>query len=80
MKRGTTPIIGLFGDQTDKGLTDFTTSLIDEYCNIGWKMTGCGKTCGSDHMSWHKAGYPAAFVTESLFEGEFKDCTNPYFH
>lgn len=70
VKNGTTPIIGLFGDQVDGNLTSFTTKLVDTYLPISWNITGCGKTCGSDHMSWHKAGYRAAFATESLFEGE----------
>jgi bacterial leucyl aminopeptidase len=70
VKHGTTPIIGLFGDQVDKDLTMFTTQIIDVYLSLGWNMTGCGKSCGSDHMSWHKAGYRCAFVTESLFESE----------
>jgi len=68
VKEGTEPIIGLFGDQVDKNLTTFTTNLIDAYIPLPWKMTGCGATCGSDHMSWHKAGYRSAFVTEGLFE------------
>src|ERR1700742_4988582 len=71
VKNGTEPIIGLFGDQVDKNLTSFTTKLVDAYLPLRWNMTGCGKTCGSDHMSWHKAGYRSAFVTEGMFKGKF---------
>jgi len=67
LKNDTEPIVGVFGDQVDKNLTTFTTKLVDAYLPIGWNMTGCGASCGSDHMSWHKAGYRSAFVTEGLY-------------
>lgn len=69
VKNGTTPIVAFFDTNTDQNLTAFGTQLVEEYLPLPWKTTNCGSRCGSDHMSWTKAGYPAMFVTESLFEG-----------
>lgn len=69
LKNGTTPIIGLFDTNVDKNITTFTTKLVEKYIPLPWKFTGCGSSCGSDHMSWTKAGFPVAFATEGLFEG-----------
>jgi bacterial leucyl aminopeptidase len=62
-------IIGLFKDVVDPELTEFVQKLVEAYTPLPWNMTGCGARCGSDHMSWTKAGYPAVFATEGLFEG-----------
>ncbi|KAH7106739.1 Zn-dependent exopeptidase [Auriculariales sp. MPI-PUGE-AT-0066] len=68
LRPGTPEIIGFFKDVVDKSLTKFGTKLVDRYIPLPWNMTGCGTSCGSDHMSWTKAGYPAIFATEGLFE------------
>ena len=71
VKPGTTPVVGLFKDQIDMNLTHYLGSMVDKYAKVGWNLTSCGPTCGSDHMSWTKAGYPAAFAIEGLFESTF---------
>ncbi|KAF7968213.1 hypothetical protein HWV62_31647 [Athelia sp. TMB] len=68
VKTGTNPIIGFFDAQVDANLTRFATALVDAYLPLPWAPTGCGDACGSDHMSFHKAGFPVAFATEGLFE------------
>ncbi|KAI5828256.1 Zn-dependent exopeptidase [Schizophyllum commune Tattone D] len=68
VKHGVEPKIGLFQDEVDKGLLDYVTGLVDAYLPVPWARTGCGKRCGSDHMSWTRAGYRAAYVCEGLFE------------
>ena len=69
VKTGTKPIIGFFDKQVDANLTRFATGLVDAYLPLPWAYTGCGDACGSDHMSFNKAGFPVAFATEGLFEG-----------
>jgi len=76
VKNGTEPIVAFFDAQTDSNLTTFATKLVEAYLPIKWNMTGCGNTCGSDHMSFNKAGYPAAFA----FEGMFEDASTGYIH
>ena len=71
VKPGTTPIIAFFKDSVDMNLTNYLGSTVDRYSKLNWNLTTCGPICGSDHMSWMKAGYPAAFAFESLFEGMF---------
>ncbi|KAL1744154.1 Zn-dependent exopeptidase [Schizophyllum fasciatum] len=68
VKEGTEPKIAFFQDKVDKNLTTFATKLVEAYVPLPWNMTTCGPTCGSDHMSWTRAGYPAIFATEGLFE------------
>ncbi|KZP19025.1 Zn-dependent exopeptidase [Athelia psychrophila] len=68
LRNGTTPIIAFFDTNTDKNLTRFGTQVVEEYLPLGWNTTNCGTSCGSDHMSWTKAGYPAIFVAEGLVE------------
>lgn len=68
VKKDTQPIIALFDEVVDMNLTNFASSLVDAYLPISWNYTRCGNTCGSDHMSFTKAGYPAAFAFESLYE------------
>ncbi|KAI4521650.1 Zn-dependent exopeptidase [Schizophyllum commune Loenen D] len=68
VKHGVEPKIGLFQDEVDKGLLDYVTGLVDAYLPVHWTLTGCGKRCGSDHMSWTRAGYRAAYECEGLFE------------
>ncbi|KZP13852.1 Zn-dependent exopeptidase [Athelia psychrophila] len=69
VRNGTTPIVAFFGQHTNPNLTAFATRVVDEYLNVGWNMTEFpNPRAGSDHMSWTKAGYPAAFAAEGLFE------------
>ncbi|KAL1686675.1 Zn-dependent exopeptidase [Schizophyllum commune] len=68
VKSGTEPKIAFFKDQVDKNLTTFATKLVEAYSPLPWNLTTCGLGCGSDHMSWTKAGYPAIFATEGFFE------------
>ncbi|KAL1706508.1 hypothetical protein EV121DRAFT_278776 [Schizophyllum commune] len=70
VKSGTEPKIAFFKDQVDKNLTTFATKLVEAYSPLPWNLTTCGLGCGSDHMSWTKAGYPAIFATEGFFEGK----------
>jgi leucyl aminopeptidase len=70
VKKGTEPIIGFFESDVDANLTTFATKLVDEYLPLKWNFTGCGKSCGSDHISFNKAGFPVAFATEALVESE----------
>ncbi|KZV80607.1 Zn-dependent exopeptidase [Exidia glandulosa HHB12029] len=69
VKDGTQPIIAFFDEVVDMNLTSFATTLVEEYTELPWNYTNCGPVCGSDHMSWTKAGYPAIFATESFFLG-----------
>ncbi|TRM57458.1 hypothetical protein BD626DRAFT_412021 [Schizophyllum amplum] len=71
VKDDTTPVIAFFQDEVDKNLTTFATKLVDAYVPLPWNMTTCGPTCGSDHMAWTRAGYPAIIATEAKFEGTF---------
>jgi len=73
-----TPTIGVVTDSqfTNPALTAFIRSLIYEYTlfeNRGTN-TACNYAC-SDHASWARSGYPAAFVFESVFSN-----SNPYIH
>lgn len=70
VKNGTEPIIAFFDTDVDANLTSFATKLVDEYLPLKWNMTRCGNSCGSDHMSFTKAGYPAIIATEALFGGK----------
>jgi leucyl aminopeptidase len=69
-----TPSIGLSTDYIDTGLMKFVKKLVEAYCDIPPIYTKCGYGC-SDHASWTRAGYKAAFT----FEGPFAD-HSPYIH
>jgi len=64
--RGTSGNMGVIVDFTDGPLTVFLRQLIQEYCDIGFTNSNCGYAC-SDHASWTRAGYPAAFPFETPF-------------
>ncbi|KAJ3238393.1 Leucine aminopeptidase 1 [Chytriomyces hyalinus] len=68
-------VIGVSTDNVDGELESFVKQLTLTH-NEGTKLinTECGYGC-SDHASWTKAGYPAAF----LFEASFKQ-SSPYVH
>jgi len=66
--------VGVVTDYTDAAVNAFTRLLVDEYLQIGWTNTICGYGC-SDHASWDRYGYPAAFPFEARFANR-----NPYIH
>ncbi|KAI9278081.1 hypothetical protein BY458DRAFT_432419 [Sporodiniella umbellata] len=67
-------VIGIVTDHVDEKLTQFLTTLVDNYAGIPYVLTKCGYAC-SDHASWRKLGFPSAFTIESEFEN-----SNPYIH
>jgi bacterial leucyl aminopeptidase len=79
------PTIWLVKDYTDPELTSFLETLVNTYVKQPVKYTYCGYAC-SDHATWNKQGYKAAFAYEGEMtatghpspEKTIKD--NPYFH
>jgi len=67
-------VIGVITDFTNPALSAFVRALVDTYTNKNWGNTACGYGC-SDHASWTRAGYPAAFPFEGLFSN-----SNPNIH
>ncbi|TPX55296.1 hypothetical protein PhCBS80983_g05437 [Powellomyces hirtus] len=67
-------IVGIATDFTDPTLSKFVQALNTAYCTTRWANVKCGYGC-SDHASWNKAGFPAAFS----FESSFSD-SNPDIH
>jgi leucyl aminopeptidase len=74
VRSGTNPTIGVVTDFTNAPLSAFVRALASEYTASSWSNTACGYGC-SDHASWTRAGYPAAFAFESLFSN-----SNPTIH
>ena len=66
VKRGTREEVGIVTDFTNDKLTQFNKGLVEEYLSIPYVETKGGYAC-SDHASWEKAGYPAAFTIGSAF-------------
>jgi len=66
--------VGVITDYTDAETNTFVRALTDEYLQIGWTNSLCGYGC-SDHASWDRYGYPAAFP----FEAQFRN-RNPSIH
>jgi leucyl aminopeptidase len=60
----TTTGIGLIRDNTDHRMNKLLRSLIKSYSTLPVRRVKCGYA-GSDHYSWHIAGYPVA----GLFSG-----------
>jgi len=71
---GTTPTIGIITDFTNAAFNTFLRNIVDTYSKVRRQDTVCGYAC-SDHGSWNKAGYVAAFP----FEGTFAN-RNPRIH
>jgi leucyl aminopeptidase len=65
---GTTRAITFVTDYVNPELTRFSTQLVDTYVKAPWAETQCGYAC-SDHASWQKLGYAAAFPFEATFDG-----------
>lgn len=63
--------IGIITDNTDASLNDFLRMIVDEYCTYKWVNNRCGYGC-SDHTSFTRAGFAAAFPVENIF--------SPYMH
>lgn len=66
--------IGLIADYTSANMNAFLKLVIKEYCTIGVEDSLCGYGC-SDHASWNRLGWDAAFPFEAVFEHR-----NPYIH
>lgn len=66
--------VSVVTDYVSPGLTEFIKKIITEYCDIPYALTKCGYAC-SDHASATKAGYPSAFVIESVMSDD-----NPFIH
>ncbi|KAK2606298.1 hypothetical protein QQS21_003346 [Conoideocrella luteorostrata] len=64
----------VFQDNVDSALTQYITTLIEEYLNINPNTSRCGYGC-SDHASARANGFPAAFVADEVFEN-----SSPYIH
>lgn len=55
------------GQNVNEKLTTFTKKLVDHYVKVPWSTGTCTRKtfCGSDHMSWHRYGFPVTFPTEA---------------
>ncbi len=62
----------LMKDYVSPALTSYLEKLITTYVKKPVKYTQCGYAC-SDHASWHTAGFPAAFPTETAFGNDNPD-------
>jgi len=58
--------LGIIQDFTNPNLTSFLRILVDSYSTLTWSNSNCGYAC-SDHGSWTRAGYRAAFPFEAPF-------------
>jgi len=76
VKPGTTPAVTLITTDVHPSLTNWTLSLAEEYCDSAVQGAKLFPGAGSDHMSWHRAGFASTFATEAE---PFKDF-NPYIH
>ena len=62
---GSVEDISLISDFTNADLNDFVGELIDTYQpGLSWSRSACGYAC-SDHASWLREGFPAAFPFEA---------------
>ncbi|RHY24349.1 hypothetical protein DYB36_008294 [Aphanomyces astaci] len=68
VRPGTTPVVSLITDFTNKDLNTFLETLIKSYLDIPVSHSTCGYGC-SDHFSWNKTGYPGSMP----FETDSKD-------
>ncbi|KAI8813649.1 hypothetical protein BJ742DRAFT_672451 [Cladochytrium replicatum] len=67
-------VIGVSTDFVDPPFSKYVKLLVETYGGVKAVDTKCGYGC-SDHASWYKAGYPAVFTFEALFEN-----SSPYIH
>jgi len=68
------PAIAIINDNTDRDLNAALAMLAKSYTKLPVVETRCGYAC-SDHASWTRAGFPAAFHVESVVGS-----TNPNIH
>lgn len=68
------PTLWIYKDYTDPDLNNYLAELIETYIGVPVGESACGYGC-SDHLSWNKAGIPAAFPHEADF-----DTSNPRIH
>lgn len=60
-------VIGSISDFTSPGLRDLFYQINDLYIKSKVIESICGYAC-SDHVSWHRQGYPAIMPTEASFK------------
>ncbi|EIM91034.1 peptidase [Stereum hirsutum FP-91666 SS1] len=70
---GSEEVIGIYRKFVDDDLTEFNKRLVDEYLDIPWVESALPGRAGSDHMSWHKAGYSSSFACEGAWEQMSRD-------
>ncbi|EPQ58473.1 Zn-dependent exopeptidase [Gloeophyllum trabeum ATCC 11539] len=75
-KQNHTATVALITNDVDIPLTEYVISLAEEYADYPVQRAKLVPGAGSDHMSWHKAGYAGAFATEGDPFTEF----DPYIH
>jgi len=66
--------LGIIQDFTNVNLTAFLRTLVDSYSTLARTNSNCGYAC-SDHGSWTRAGYRAAFPFEAAYGSH-----SPYIH
>ena len=71
---GKESVVGIVTDFTSPAVSQLMRVLTKEYLSIPAIDTKCNYAC-SDHASWTKNGYPAAFPTEAQFKN-----ASPYLH
>ncbi|KAG6379929.1 hypothetical protein JVT61DRAFT_10496 [Boletus reticuloceps] len=70
------PTVTFITTDVDTPLTDWAMKLATEYTSSPVAGAKLFPGAGSDHMSWHRAGFPAVFATE----GDPFQTFNPYIH
>ncbi|EIW80051.1 Zn-dependent exopeptidase [Coniophora puteana RWD-64-598 SS2] len=61
---GSTPTVTLINTEVDASLTNWTIGLASTYCARPAKEGKLKPRQGSDHMAWHRAGFPAVYAAE----------------
>ncbi|KAI9461343.1 Zn-dependent exopeptidase [Boletus coccyginus] len=74
--KDTKPIVTFITTDVDTPLTNWTARMAAEYCSSPVDGAKLFPGAGSDHMSWHRAGFPAIFATE----GDPFRAFNPHIH
>jgi len=74
--QGTEPIVTFITTDVDTPLTNWASNMATEYSTSTVAGAKLFAGAGSDHMSWHRAGFPAIFATE----GDPFKAFNPYIH
>ncbi|RQM26143.1 hypothetical protein B5M09_013817 [Aphanomyces astaci] len=74
VRPGTTLVVNLLSDFTNKNLNTFLKMIIGAYVGIPVTHSVCGYDC-SDNYSWNMSGYPSSFPFETTL-----DDMNPNYH